>query len=304
VYTQWSAFGPCTQSCGKGFKYRTKINTCTKKVEYESATCGEDNYSQWSDFSQCSVSCGDGVKTRTRSNACSMGEIESQTVKCSNGVCSKNCGVRWLDWTDCNDKCQGERVRRLVSSCYGNVVMEQKQDCSEINTSKWTNWTSWSSCSSSCYSGIQKRSRKQICPVQTQHQTQNCGSGAGWSEYSNWSVCSVSCGQGIRKRIRTHPCPDDVVGSDTEDQTEICRVECKTTLDVQALPSVISFHPKIDDVIAGHHHGDGSGHHHGDELGHSGNDGGFGAAEKNLGSKVQDKDVQDVLKIIQAQLVG
>ena len=94
------------------------------------------------------------------------------------------------------------------------------------------------------------------------------------------------------------------MGSGTEDQTEICRVECKTTLDVQVLPSVISFDPKIDDVIGGHHHRDGSGHHHGDELGHSGNDGGLVAVERNLGSKVQDTDVQDVLKIIQAQLVG
>ena len=28
---------------------------------------------------------------------------------------------------------KGERVRRLVSSCNGNVIMEQKQECSEIS---------------------------------------------------------------------------------------------------------------------------------------------------------------------------
>ena len=100
------------------------------------------------------------------------------------------------------------------------------------------------------------------------------------------------------------------MGSGAEDQTEVCRVECRTSSDVQALPSVISFDPKKDDVTMHHHRHDGSGHHHGDEAGHSGNEmdrddnGALGAAEKVLGSKVEDTSVQDVLKIIQAQLVG
>ena len=77
-----------------------------------------------SDFSQCSVSCGDGVKTRTRSNTCDPGETESQTVKCSGGVCGKNCGVRWTDWTDCNDQCQGfkNNINKWVSLWFSEIL--------------------------------------------------------------------------------------------------------------------------------------------------------------------------------------
>ena len=93
--------------------------------------------------------------------------------------------------------------------------------------------------------------------------------------------------------------------SGSESEQEVCdtKIECDVTNFWDLLePSMISFDPKniFSDVTEDHQHPHtADGHHHGDGTGHHGND--LVAAEKE---STDGNSIQDVLKIIQAQLVG
>ncbi|XP_031570613.1 coadhesin-like [Actinia tenebrosa] len=84
-YGSWLSFGPCSVTCGDGYKQRRRHcnhplpkyggKTC-KEMELgddtEAEKCNErkcpvnGGYSEWSAFGECSVTCGGGIKTRTR----------------------------------------------------------------------------------------------------------------------------------------------------------------------------------------------------------------------------------------------
>ena len=116
AWSDWSAFGDCSQTCGRGT--RSKTRTCSNPAPQNGGSdCpGEDNLSEdctlvqncpidgsWTEFGAfgpCSVTCGDGIQVRSRT--CTnpapehgglpcVGDIQ-ETQACSTGVACEGIG--------------------------------------------------------------------------------------------------------------------------------------------------------------------------------------------------------------------
>lgn len=191
---QWSAWSPCSVSCGSGTI--TRVRTITD------ATCGglacdpteqpsetlrcnptccvaEDCvWSPWSAWSACSVTCGmSGILRRGRNiqspatcgGQCSGDEVENMTCGAAT-PCGDNCVVgTWSSWSSCSATCGNatrQRVRQIIAKAIGNGA-----ECPELvetmlcslpccpTPCMWSGWSAWSSCSTTCGNGVQSRAR-------------------------------------------------------------------------------------------------------------------------------------------------
>lgn len=203
-YSQWSAYGPCTSTCGRGEKAR--IRTCTnpapahggRTCDYlglaeEKAKCNlracpiDGEYTKWSVFTPCTKSCGTGQKTRIR--------------LCSNPAPQhggKPCVGSFIDVQECGtDPCPID--------------------------GHWAAFGGWDQCSVSCGGGITHRRRTCTNPA-PDHGGDECDGSAtdkmdcnkqpcpihgGFSEWSAFEECSKSCAGGVKIRTRecTNPSP-------------------------------------------------------------------------------------------------
>ncbi|XP_015171826.1 PREDICTED: spondin-1 [Polistes dominula] len=157
--TDYSSWSPCSVSCGKGLRMRTreyrmpekaKMFNCNRQLVSKEmcvanlAECpGEeedDNYTllvpnnnavcettDWSEWSECSSTCGIGIKMKTRKFKDHMGR--------------KFCPLVSLVE---KDKCMGP-------PCLTTEIIDP--DC------KVTEWSDWSPCSASCGKGVKLRTR-------------------------------------------------------------------------------------------------------------------------------------------------
>ncbi|XP_062592704.1 uncharacterized protein LOC134254174 [Saccostrea cucullata] len=218
-YTEWSAWGACSVTCGDGVQTRTR--TCTNPAPaHGGADCvGEDSqtqnctasacpvdggYTEWSAWSSCSVSCGEGVQTRTRTctnpapqngGADCVGE-DSQTQSCTEGACPIDGGFTdWSVWSTCTVSCGGG-TRTRTRTCTNPAPENGGADC------------------------VGDRSQTENC------NTQECPIDGGFTEWSVWSTCTVSCGGGTQTRTRTCTNPEPSNGgADCEgenSQTQNC----------------------------------------------------------------------------------
>lgn len=202
---QWSGFGLCTQTCGRGHMTRTRECDnpaprggmhCSGQSE-ETRLCERrkcpihGGWSSWEEWSQCAVTCGTSVRTRSRS--CNRPEPRFDGYPCQgteleSDVCSSEtpCPVDggWSEWTEfgscragpcemghrirtrvCNNPRPRDRGRMCSGRSVEHVSCMNEEGC-PVNGG-WCDFSVWSSCSATCigYSASQTRTRSCYCPA-------------------------------------------------------------------------------------------------------------------------------------------
>ncbi|XP_078697589.1 adhesion G protein-coupled receptor B1-like [Branchiostoma floridae x Branchiostoma belcheri] len=220
VWSTWSAYSPCSQSCGDGVRTRTRLchhvdgspsiecdGAAGRALQMEEISCDLDHcpvhggWSSWEGWGACSQSCGAAVQQRVRS--C------SHPVPVFGG---KRCPGSHLQERQCHqDPCAAD--------------------------GEWSDWGEYSECTLTCGRGTQQRTRTCLGQAGTgaacegpATETRRCNempcpADGWWSEWGGWGQCSVSCGGGITNRTRAcdNPVPSwggrDCEGNDTEIQS-------------------------------------------------------------------------------------
>ncbi|KAJ9594398.1 hypothetical protein L9F63_014188, partial [Diploptera punctata] len=168
--TEWSPWGTCSVTCGKGVRFkqrfyldntRADIKACNVKLTAKincmgiQETCGPQDeeppqqldpicaVTEWGDWSGCSVTCGHGVRVRTRTYLSRLGHKR----------CSHLYNAPILQQTD---ECQGEDG----ASCGDSL--EEKESSFERTNCPMTEWSKWSPCSVTCGKGKQLRTRLRV----------------------------------------------------------------------------------------------------------------------------------------------
>nr|CAJ65510.3 HyTSR1 protein [Hydra vulgaris] len=225
-FTQWSAYGECSSSCGDGLKTRTR--TCSNPIPSfggqncigetkENSYCNinpcpiNGGFTEWSDFGACSEPCGEGRKSRSR-------------------------------------KCENPKPEHGGLNCVGDFVEEVKCKVRECPIDGGlTQWSSYTECSKTCGEGEKKRSRLCTSPIPAfggrdcegllnevlPCKVKECPVNGGLSGWSAFSDCTKSCGSGTKYRTRncTNPVPQydgaDCVGSlkeTSECNSQLCPI--------------------------------------------------------------------------------
>ncbi|CAD7936457.1 unnamed protein product [Amoebophrya sp. A120] len=208
VFSDWTAFGDCTDPCN-GIKDRTR------RITQTSSKGGKPCDGATKEVEPCNIP-GDGTTD--------YGEnCKNEPVDCVLG--------EWSYWSDCSAECEGGsqvRTRDIVTKpkgsgkpCEGSL--EQVQGCNAFVCSnavdcEWGEWQGWGACSKACGGGEKSRFRHIItmpkhsgkpcdhkksvevepCNMQVCGEVQYCG----WGEWSGFSECSTTCGPGQMTRTR------------------------------------------------------------------------------------------------------
>ncbi|XP_062517870.1 coadhesin-like [Corticium candelabrum] len=204
-WSSWSAFSPCTKSCGGGIKQTFRqcnnptprydglycVGLSQKNCECNKQPCPVDGgWSHWGEWSSCSSTCKGGRKYRSR--------------QCNNplpqggGLC---CPGRDVDAQDCADV-----------------------DCPVDGN--WGSWSEWNECSESCEGGTRIRTRLcnnpapdfggKPCSDESREtgpcNVHPCPVNGGWSLWSEYTFCSANCSTGTQSRTRACDSPVPLYG--------------------------------------------------------------------------------------------
>jgi hypothetical protein len=219
--SKWSFYTPCTLSCGKGTKKRTRTVSslplhggvkCPALVEYQTcntAACPVDcELGAWDQFGECSKTCGVGTRKRSRVviNKPAFGGkkcgLMTQVAECAMGHCPVNCQVSaWSKYTACSATCGvgTKTATRTIIKKMANVGVQ----CPSLT----------------------KTTQCQVkrCPV-------DCKVSASWGPFS---TCSVSCGGGFqsRKKVITRAALYNGLCQNSQESkacnAKACPVDCK-----------------------------------------------------------------------------
>ena len=178
--SSWSAYLPCSVTCGVGVHVRSRTVTqhadhggYTCPALFETMQCEEApcpvscTVSTWGTFGECSKTCGRGEKTRTRrilspakhGGYCDMHKTDTQ--KCHVRPCPIDCIMhRWSTWGACDLTCgSGWRPRTRgvsIQPKYGGKICSstvEKKACMERECPvhcEVSSWGSFGTCTKSC----------------------------------------------------------------------------------------------------------------------------------------------------------
>lgn len=207
-YTAWGNFTRCTQSCGNGTMYRTRIcsnpaplhggkNCSIIGPAVDVKSCNDHpcpingEYTLWSEFTQCSTSCGTGTQQRTRNCSNPLPQFGGRNCsRLGSAVDVRECNLRpcpidgvysaWSDFSKCTRSCNGGKQKRW-RLCNNPSPKHGGKGCSRLGPA----------------SQIQP-CNSFPCPVH-----------GGYSEWSEFEACTRTCGGGrlIRRRNCTSPPP-------------------------------------------------------------------------------------------------
>jgi len=229
MFTAWSSWTSCSESCGKGFKTRDRRcddgknggescpdifdkKTNAKSMEYEQreyctkADCIVPQWSHWSAWSSCSMSCGKGIEERTRGcrtsrtfeklpqDSCGSAKDAKSERKCK----VKDCPIdgkwgKWSDYSACNQNC----IYDVDSNEHGaeqynsKAYRERKRYCVDPIPKFGGNGCK--------ISGTKKVVRdqpeieKKKCSVGEDPSLKYCAENCVYSSWSEWTLCSQSC---------------------------------------------------------------------------------------------------------------
>ncbi|KAJ8314516.1 hypothetical protein KUTeg_006666 [Tegillarca granosa] len=277
-YTDWSAWGACTVTCGGGSQVKTR--TCTNPApQYGGQTCSaaasatqscnthhcpiNGGYTDWSAWGACTVTCGGGsqVKTRTCTNpapqyggqTCSA--AASATQSCNTHHCPIDGGYTdWTSWGACTVTCGGGSQVK-TRTCTNPTPQYGGQTCSaaasatqSCNThhcpidGNWNTWSAWATCSLTCGGGSQNRSRQCTNPAPQYNgadcvgspssiqdcNTHNCPIDGFWASWTSWGTCTKTCGGGFQSRSRTCTNPQPQYGGADCQGTSFGMQACNT----------------------------------------------------------------------------
>ena len=162
---EWTEWGSCSKSCGKGDRIRTREKQSDEKhggtcpgALVNKETCSPQacphpcKVGTWNSWSECSKSCGTGKTTRTRekeveeTNGGKCEDSLKEEMFCSKQPCPPKCHwEEWGQWKDCDEPCP------------------------------WTEWSEWKECSRTCGKGkrIRNRLRELEC-IDFSEQIESC----------------------------------------------------------------------------------------------------------------------------------
>eukprot|EP00930_Biecheleria_cincta_P043010 TRINITY_DN29585_c0_g3_i1.p1 TRINITY_DN29585_c0_g3~~TRINITY_DN29585_c0_g3_i1.p1 ORF type:complete len:1650 (-),score=229.96 TRINITY_DN29585_c0_g3_i1:405-5297(-) len=210
-WSDWTAFGSCTRTCGSGQQWRLR----QKQLQPNDAAAHVGRRLQLSQH--CS-----GTQKQIRPCGLSPCDLSASPVPCK--------WKSWGDWGEC--LCNGltSRVRAVEHQprhgglpCVGPLEQskscEPALSCSPLNVDcDFGVWTDWSKCSASCGGGNSYHTRTVVKHAEAWGQgchgsleevsscgTQPCGDAqdCGYTDWTSWSACSRSCGGGQRQRSRS-----------------------------------------------------------------------------------------------------
>ncbi|XP_045137264.1 spondin-1-like isoform X1 [Portunus trituberculatus] len=167
VVSEWSQFSPCSVSCGKGIRSRTRnylmpqkaqMMMCKRQLEENEMCAADELYcedspdgsfapvpdfdprictvSEWSPWTPCSTTCGKGHRMRSRRYLDRMGR--------------KKCDTELVEKEMC--------VVPEAPTCDYDNVEDISEDCAV------TPWTDFTPCSVTCGKGVTARTRAFLIP--------------------------------------------------------------------------------------------------------------------------------------------
>ncbi|XP_037691794.1 SCO-spondin-like [Choloepus didactylus] len=232
AWAVWEAWGPCSVSCGGG--YRSRRRSC---VDPPPKNGGAPCPGASQERAPCSLQpcrggtdCGLG-RVHVSAELCQKGLVPPCPPSCLDPEASGSCSGQCLEGCRCppglllhDSRCLplsqcpclvGEELKHpglpfLLDNCSQCICEEGALRC-ELGGCPvhcgWSAWTSWGPCDHSCGSGLRARFRSPSNPpaasggapcegdrqeVQACHM--ECGAeGLGWTPWSPWSPCSQSC---------------------------------------------------------------------------------------------------------------
>eukprot|EP01002_Notosolenus_urceolatus_P009062 NODE_33_length_3365_cov_20.073884_g25_i0.p1 GENE.NODE_33_length_3365_cov_20.073884_g25_i0~~NODE_33_length_3365_cov_20.073884_g25_i0.p1 ORF type:complete len:1091 (-),score=159.40 NODE_33_length_3365_cov_20.073884_g25_i0:93-3275(-) len=235
--TTWATWGACSESCGPGFKTRTRTVevypqgsglACGDLTQSQSCflvSCsGGCQYTEWEQKTDCSLSCGGGWATWGRqvlgTSAACKNENVQEIRPCNTQTCGRECAVsQWGAWSECDEPCGGGtryRSRDIVQSpvnaqpCPDTLAQEQCNVQACPPQCSYGEWKKYQDCDAPCGGGWQRWRREVVggplCGAGEEVRpcnTQTCDTDCKFSDWTSWTDCSEPCGEGMSTRSRS-----------------------------------------------------------------------------------------------------